>query len=215
MDDAESILNLTKDEDLYSGMDYLAFVLNNWISESSSPGSLRENFVLMEGKKLIGFTSVYFQNEGNTAVKFAVRIAKELRGKGYGKKLEHLLQETLTKKYPQLGSFISVIVDEGLGSPKFGKLLTVKAILVYKFRCNQLITPVKEDNPRLTELSKDEFAGVLRAGRIRHLLENNILHMQYVPVRPCTEDDIEFAVRKRQSVMVGETSAGGEITSLR
>ena len=62
MDDAESILNLTKDEDLYSGMDYLAFVLNNWISESSSPGSLRENFVLMEGKKLIGFTSVYFQN---------------------------------------------------------------------------------------------------------------------------------------------------------
>ena len=219
MDDAESILNLTKDEDLYSGMDYLAFVLNNWISESSSPGSLRENFVLMEGKKLIGFTSVYFQNERNTAVKFAVRIAKELRGKGYGKKLEHLLQETLTKKYPQLGSFISVIADQGkirdLGSPKFGKLLTVKAILVYKFRCNQLITPVKEDNPRLTELSKDEFAGVLRAGRIRHLLENNLLHMQFVPVRPRTEEDIEFAVRKRQSVMVGETSAGGGITSLR
>ena len=200
-------------------MDYLPFVLDNWICESSRPGSLRENYVLLDGINLIGFASVYFLNNRNTAVKYAVRIDKELRGKGYGKILERLLQDTLTKKYPQLGSFISAIADQGeirhLGSPKFGKVLTVKAILVYKFRCNQLITPVKEDNPRLTELSKDEFAGVLRAGRIRHLLENNILHMQYVPVRPCTEDDIEFAVRKRQSVMVGETSAGGGITSLR
>ena len=39
--------------------------------------------------------------------------------------------------------------------------------------------------------------------------------MQYVPVRPCTEDDIEFAVRKRQTVMAEEISAGGKLTSLR
>ena len=162
---------------------------------------------------------MYFQNNRNTAVKFAVRIEKELRGQGHGKILDHLLQETLTKKYPQLGSFMSVIVDEGkirnLGSPKFGNLLTVKAILDYKFRCNQLISPAEEENTRLTTLSRDQFAGVLRAGRVRHLLENDLLHLQFVPVRPRTEQDVQFAVRKRQSVMVEEISAGAGLASLR
>ena len=168
---------------------------------------------------MVGFTSVYFQNNRSTAVKFAVRIAKELRGKGYGKMLDHLLQETLAKKYPQLGSFISVIVDQGkienLGSPKFGKLLTVKAVLDYKFRCNQLISLVEEGNTRLTTLSREEFAVALREHRVQHLLESDLLHMQFVPVKPRTEEDIEFAVRKRQSVMVEEISAGGGISSLR
>ena len=204
---------------MYSGTDYLAFALKNWLSESSSGGSLRENYVLLAGNNLVGFTSVYFQNNRSTAVKFAVRIAKELRGKGYGKMLDHLLQETLAKKYPQLGSFISVIVDQGkiknLGSPKFGKLLTVKAVLDYKFRCNQLISLVEEGDTRLTTLSREQFAGVLREHRVRHLLESDLLHMQFVPVKPRTEEDIEFAVRKRQSVMVEEISAGGGISSLR
>ena len=204
---------------MYSGRDYLAFALKNWLCESSSPGSLRENYVLLAGNNLIGFTSVYFENNRDTAVKFAVRVAKEWRGKGYGKILDHLLQETLTKKYPQLGSFISVIVDQGkiknLGSPKFGNLLTVKAVLDYDFRCNQLISVVEEENPRLVALSRDQFAGVLREQRVRHLLESDLLHMQFVPVRPRTEEDIEFAVRKRQSVMVEEASAGGAISSLR
>ena len=168
---------------------------------------------------MIGFTSLYFQNDRNTAVKFAVRILKELRGKGYGKKLEHLLQETLTKKYPQLGSFLSVIVDEGkirnLGSPHFGNLLTLRALLDYKFPCNQLIPPAVEGKTRLSQLSRNEFAEVLRAGRVSHLLESDLLHMQFVPVRPRTEEDIEFAVRKRQSVMAEEISAGGAISSLR
>ena len=216
-EDRDSILSLTKDDGLHPGTDYLPFVLNNWLSESSSPGSLRENYVLLSGTDVIGFTSLYFQNDRNTAVKFAVRILKELRGKGYGKKLEHLLHETLTMRYPQLGSFELVIVDEGkirnLGSPQFGDVLTHKALLDYKFRCNQLeIPPVGKG---LSELSKDEFAEDLRAGRVRHLLENNLLHMQFVPVRPRTEEDIEFAVRKRQSVMAEEISAGGAISSLR
>ena len=199
-------------------MDYLPFVLDNWLCESSRPGSLRENYVLLDGINLIGFVSVYFLNNRNTAVKYAVRVDKELRGKGYGKILEHLLQDTLTKKYPQLGSFISAIADHGeirqLGSSKFGKVLTVKAILVYKFRCNQLSSLVEEGNPRLAALSREEFAGVLRAQRLRHLLENDLLHMQFVVVRPHTEEDIEFAVRKRQTVMAEEISRGG-ITSLR
>lgn len=200
-------------------MDYLPFVLNNWLCESLSPGSLRENYVLLDGIDLIGFASVYFLNNRNTAVKFAVRIEKELRGKGYGKIFEHLLQETLTKKYTQLGSFISAIADRGeirdLGSPKFGNVLTVKAILVYKFPCNQLISLVEEENPRLTALSREDFAVALRTHRVRHLLENDLLHMQWVPVRPNTEQDIEFAVRKRQTVMAEEISAGGKLTSLR
>ena len=77
------------------------------------------------------------------------------------------------------------------------------------------ISPVEKGKTRLSELSKEEFAEVLRAGRVSHLLENNLLHMQFVPVRPHTEEDIEFAVRKRQSVMAEEISAGGAISSLR
>ena len=157
---------------MYHGTDYLPFALNNWLCESSSPGSLRENYVLLRGNNLIGFASVYFQNNRNTAVRFARRIKRELRGRGYGKILEQLLQETLTTKYPHLGSVISVIGvfgDQGktrnLVSPKFGNLLTVKEILVYKFRCNQLISPPAEGGKtRLVELSRDQFAEALRAG---------------------------------------------------
>ena len=54
-----------------------------------------------------------------------------------------------------------------------------------------------------------------RAGRVRHLLESDLLLLQFVPVRPRTEQDVQFAVRKRQSVMVEEISAGAGMDSLR
>ena len=54
-----------------------------------------------------------------------------------------------------------------------------------------------------------------RAGRVRHLLESDLLLLQFVPVRPRTEQDVQFAVRKRQSVMVEEILPGSGVASLR
>ena len=176
---------------------------------------MRENYVLTKGDVVVGFVSVYFQNDRNTAVKFAFRIGKEWRGDGYGRMTTSLLNRRLTHTYPQLGSIISAIPDvdlteDQMRSHKFGNLLTVKAISVYKFRCDQLT--LKEPQARLDTLSKTEFAEALRECRLQHLLENNILHLNWVPVRAQTEQDVEFAVRKKQTVMV---EGAGSVTSLR
>ena len=206
---------MTKNEDLYYGLDYLPFVISDWLNESASQRALRENYVLVRGEEILGFVSVYFQNERKTAVKFAFRIAKELRGGGYGKLTTSLLNRRLTTSYPQLGSIISAMADveeDQIKSSKFGELLTVKSISVYKFRRDQVISALSKKDLGLTELSKNQFAGLLRDPRICHLLDNNILTLNWVPVRAQTEEDIEFAVRKRQTVMVEE---GGQQASLR
>merc|ERR1711936_794173 len=193
IEDHDSILSLTRNEDLYSGLDYLPSILQDWLRESgSSERSMRENYVLTKGDVVVGFVSVYFQNDRNTAVKFAFRIGKEWRGDGYGRMTTSLLNRRLTHTYPQLGSIISAIPDvdlteDQMRSHKFGNLLTVKAISVYKFRCDQLT--LKEPQARLDTLSKIEFAEALRECRLQHLLENNILHLNWVPVRAQTDQD--------------------------
>jgi len=169
---------------------------------------------------VLGFVSVYFLNNRNTAVKFAFRVHKELRGSGYGKMIQTILDKTLTSTYPQLQSSMSAIYRDGgmtkeeMKSPKLGNLLTVKAIVIYKFRCNQLVSVAKDEDTVLATLSKAQFAEVLRDSRLSPLLENNLLHMNWVPVRAQTEQDVDFAVRKRQTVMVQERGDSNVISSL-
>ena len=77
----------------------------------------------------------------------------------------------------------------------------MKSILVYRItKENQKIVDCG-NNYKI--ISREEFAGVLRSKHIReNLLEQNIVHMNWVPVLLETEEDIEFAVRKKQVVLL-------------
>ena len=53
---------------------------------------------------------------------------------------------------------------------------------------------------KMATLSKIQFRGLLQNGRLTQLCPNQCLHMNWVPILPQTEEDIEFAVRKKATV---------------
>ena len=139
LDDYDGILNITREEDLYSGMDYLPYALKNWLKEGEDETSNRVNFVFTLFGRIVGFMSIYFQNAGKVGVKFAFRVTKDIRGKGYGRQINLLVRNYLQEHYAKLDNTISAIshmdlnIDE-IKSCKHGDLLTSKSYLKYKIK---------------------------------------------------------------------------------
>ena len=87
--------------------------------------------------------------------------------------------------------------DQEIVSAKHGRLLTVKTIHDFKLRLAGVVQLVQvpgvdgDDgggHPGLLRtLARQEFAALLRGGRLAHLLESNMVHMNWVPVVLGTE----------------------------
>ena len=80
--------------------------------------------------------------------------------------------------------------DQEIVSTKHGRLLTVKTIHDFKLRLEDVPKPGYEADPgllRLRTLSRQEFSALLRDGRLTHLLDSNVIHMNWVPVVLGTE----------------------------
>ena len=208
LQDHNGILNITRDEDLLSGMDYLPFALKNWLTEGEDEKSNRENFVFTLNGNIVGFRSIYFQNAGKVGVKFAFRISKDIRGKGYGRQLTILLDKYLKENHANLESTVSAInsmdlSDEEIQSSKHGKLLAVKSCPTYKIKLEDLSGLSTETwKQKFSVVSKTKFSEMLRRKDTQGLLPGgNLLHMNWVPVLLETEEDIDFAIRKKQIIL--------------
>ena len=206
LEDHDAILSITEEEDLFGGLDYLPFALKAWLIEGEDLESSRRNLSFMLGNKTVGFMSLYFQDGGKVCVKFAFRVSKSIRGKGFGTRLTQLVGTYLKENFPALEKIISAIPDADLtekevNSEKLGDLLMKKSILIFFFDMENIIgAKVVEDNP-LYLIQKEEFANLLQLkNEVGQLLEHNIVHMNWVPVVLGTEADIEFATRKKQVV---------------
>jgi len=205
--DHDGILDITKGEDLYGGLDYLPFALEAWLREGENEESNRRNLIFTLNETIVGFMSLYFQNSGKVCAKFGFRVSKKIRGKGFGKQITALAGNYLRENFPSLEQIISVIpdndlCDEDIKTPKLGELLLVKSVLVYKINMSSVAIPdTNEDDYKV--LKKEEFAEVLCSKeKTGHLLERNLVHMDWVPVILGTERDIEFATRKKQVVLL-------------
>ena len=83
--------------------------------------------------------------------------------------------------------------DQEIVSTKHGRLLTLKTIHDFKLRPGDVPqlaqVPGEADPglPRLRTLARQEFSALLRDGRLAHLLDSNMLHMNWVPVVLGTE----------------------------
>ena len=84
LEDEEGILDITRRENLWAGMDYLPFTLHNWLKEAEAENSDRENYVLVLREKIVGFRSVQFMRGRSSSAMFAFRVSREIRGKGFG-----------------------------------------------------------------------------------------------------------------------------------
>jgi len=205
--DHDDILDITKGEELWGGLDYLPFALKPWLKEGEDEKSNRRNLVFTIHEKMVGFMSIYFQNGGKVCVKFAFRVSRIIRGKGFGKQITALVGNYLRENFPNLETTISAIPDldlpdEEIMSPKHGNLLAVKSVLVYTIRMESInVLEMEEDDCKV--ITKEEFANVLSAKeRTKNLLPHNFVHMNHVPVILETEQDIEFATRKKQIVLL-------------
>jgi len=205
--DHDAILAITEKENLYGGLDYLPFALKAWLREGEEPESYRRNLAFVLDGKIVGFISLYFQNSWKVCVKFAFRISKSLRGKGFGIQITELVRSFLTTKFPTVENVISAIPDTDLSdkeikSDKLGDLLGMKPFLVYSFQL-KTIFGIKVAENNLSYIQKEDFKKLLQSkGKVNPLLEHNIVHMNWVPVILGTEADIEFATRKKQEVLL-------------
>jgi hypothetical protein len=207
LEDHDGILNMTREENFYGGMDYLPFALKNWLKEGAYEKSNKENFVFTLVGKIVGFVSIYFQNAGKVAVKFAFRVSKHIRGKGYGRQITILLEKYLKENHANLESTMSSISDmdlteEEINSPKHGKLLAVKSYPTYKIKLEDLSSvSTKTCKQKFSVVSRQKISEILRRKNTQDLLPSNLLHMNWVPVLLETEEDIDFAVRKKQIIL--------------
>ena len=203
----DKILDITKEELLYNGMDYLSIALRPWLEESDGKYSNRLNVIFTLEDRVVGFRSVYFLNDKKVAIRFAFRISKDIRGKGFGRQATKFLDNHLRYNYPNLTSTLSSIhdlvdSDDDVRSSKHGTLLASKSCPTYNMPCDELkglsITNTTKD---LSLMSKEKFRTLLKNKDFEQLLPNNLLHVNWIPIILETEDDIEFLVRKKQIVM--------------
>ena len=201
------ILDITKGEILYNGMDYLPIALRPWLEESDSKYSNRLNVIFTLEGRVVGFRSVYFLNDKKVAIRFAFRISKDIRGKGFGKQATKLLDDYLKCNYPNLTSTLSSIhdlvdTDDDVRSSKHGALLASKSCPTYSVHCDELkILNISNNAHNLSLISKEEFRTLLRNKDFKKLIPNNLLHVNWIPILLETENDIEFVVRKNQIVL--------------
>jgi len=213
-EDFQGIIDITKGEDLWIGLDYIPFALKNWLLEAEKENSKRDNIVFTLNDEIIGFESFYFMNNNKTVARFGFRVKQSLRGKGYGRQMLVLQLDYLRENFKHSEFTISAIPDINLpdsafNEKKFGQRLTRCVALSLNVNLNQYKIPntIGKDEMakfKMATLSKIQFRGLLQNGRLTQLCPNQCLHMNWVPILPQTEEDIEFAVRKKATVVVDD-----------
>ena len=209
-------------KEIYGGMDYLPHALYNWLVESEKEGTNRENFVLTFNgdKNILGFISIFFMSNRTTGTKYAFRVSHKIRGKGFGKLFSSMLDSVLLEENPRFKSVLSAIpdhamTDEEVINPKHGDLLTVKHCHEFILTYPELDKCVDRKTVKnLSLLTKEQFSHALKQGTYHHHLENNIIHMNWVPAVIDTDDDIDFITRKNQIVMTDSEDASLSIMTL-
>ena len=225
LNDHDDILKITKDENLYDGRDYLPYCLQDWLEDGIDQNSNRRNlvFLLTGENQIIGFRSIYLQNGGRVVACFARRIYKDMRGKGFGRRLSELTTEYLKSNYPLVAHTILLIgnldlADDEYNDPKHGKRLTEGACKIFQLTMktvNGLAMQYAESSSTSQSkpedgvgnhfklLTKDEYKQVLRnKDFISAALVNDTILLNLVPVIVKTEGDFEFAAMNSQYVLL-------------
>ena len=213
--DHDYILNITKNENLYDGKDYLPHYLREWLEEGIDEMSNRRNLVFLLGNnQIVGYRSLYFQNGRTVVAFFARRIIKDIRGMGFGRKLSELTNEYLNFNFPLVTQTILSLANHDLPDSDFlnskhGELLTKKAFITYQVTMEKMTDHLVNYTKSLPKphlygfLTKNEFKQILRnKSFISDALENDTIMINWVPILVKTEEDIEFASMNNQNVLL-------------
>ena len=106
------------------------------------------------------------------------------------------------------------MADDEVNNSKHGKLLSVKRVHVFKIPLADFMDIQSNSEDCLEILEKEEFAQMLKNRDLSHILEHNIVHINFVPAAFETEEDIEFITRKRQIVKVDSKASASSLSIL-
>ena len=204
--DHDDILNITKNEKLYYGRDYLPHILKEWLEQGVDKQSNRRNLVFLLENQIIGFRSLYFQNGGTVVVFYARRITKDIRGRGFGRKLSELSVQYAKHHFPLVTKTLASIgdfdfQDTEIADSKHGELLTKRTFVPYQVSFQEManllvkcVAALPEPTNENQFLTNDEFKEVLQhKAFLSAALENDTLNIQFQPILLKTKEDAEFA----------------------
>ena len=213
----DAILAMTQGEEFYGGMDYLPHALRGWLLEAREDNSPRHNFVFtLEGggeAEVAGFMSLHLLRGRTAAAKFAFRLHREVRGRGYGRAAQQLVTAQLRARHPGVSCAVSAVADSDLTDTEMeamlsrGRVLTIKCVHEFRMKLESYelldVKKLKSDGgAELKMLEKAEFRELLLSGELTHLFPDNVVNINWVPALLGTEEDAVFAARKQQLVLV-------------
>ena len=217
--DHDDILNITKNEKLYDGRDYLPHYLQNWLEQGVDKQSNRRNLVFLLENKIVGFISLYFQNGGSVVAIFGKRITKDLRGRGFGERLADLSIQYAKQSYPLVAASLSCVPDYSLPdskiyNPKNGQILTKRTFALYQIKFQEMTDLLLKHVAALPEptnvnqfLTNDEFKQVLQdKAFVSEAFENETLITNLNPALLKTEEDIDLGVMNTHQYILLEGS---------
>ena len=174
-----------------------------------------KNFFFLLDNKIVGFISLYFQNGGTVVAIFAKRISKDLRGKGFGKKLDDLSIEYAKQKHPLVAASLSCSSDYSLPdsviyNPMNGQILTRRTFVPYQLKFQEMTDLLVKYAGSLPQprnenqfLTKDEFKQVLRnTSFISGAFENETLIVNWIPALLKSEEDIDLGIMSTQNIFL-------------
>ena len=103
------------------------------------------------------------------------------------------------------------MADDEVNNSKHGQLLSLNCCHVFNIPSEDFMNVESSSEDCLEILKKEEFAQMLKNRHLSHIMENNIVHINFVPAAFETEEDIEFITRKNQIVRVDNKAS---VTSL-
>ena len=146
---------------------------------------------------------------------FAKRITKDLRGKGFGKKLADLSIEYAKQKHPLVAASLSCSSDYSLPdsviyNPMNGQILTRRTFVPYQLKFQEMTDLLVKYAGSLPQprnenqfLTKDEFKQVLRnTSFISGAFENETLIVNWIPALLKSEEDIDLGIMSTQNIFL-------------
>ena len=106
------------------------------------------------------------------------------------------------------------MTDDEVNNIKHGQLLSLNCSHVFRIPLEDFMDVGSNSEDILEILEKEEFAKMLKNRDLSHIMENNIVHINFVPAAFETEEDIEFITRKKQIVRVDNKASVSSLSIL-
>jgi len=198
---------------VYEGQDYLPSFYNAWIIEEETERTPRFNFVAELDGNVVGFFSLLFTRDLSTFILSATRVAREVQGRGirgdicrFAATFARGQQEAPGVPVHQVVSFADAFISEQSLERKLvaeGRLLLTLAAPFFLLDLPSLASWAKNKSFEESQLEvANDLKEVWATPTWRRLVPEGVLHVNWHPFRPRSEEDLNYILNPKTRTMV-------------